>query len=171
MAARDPSLTPVSAQWRTIRRVAIVVRKGPDMTRPAPVLTRKLRSLAHAARSMLMLEHLAEPVAVANDAAAKAVPMPEASGCMEGIAICDWDALFSAVKERLRLSVAHDPAAAFGTQLAGNACDVKDSVLECVGALDQLQLTMAHEMARCQSVELQAFDEKTAQAQARCLGR
>ncbi len=87
------------------------------------------------------------------------------------IPICDWDVLFEAVTARLRQTVMDDPVEPCGRQLVGNANSVRASVLECVAALDQLQRSMKHELMRCQSIELQAFDATTALAQELALQR
>jgi diguanylate cyclase (GGDEF)-like protein len=83
------------------------------------------------------------------------------------IAIGDWDALFSAVTARLRLSVGGSPAATPEPPLQGEAVKVRASVLECMTALEQLHTTLAHELGRRQQLELEVFDAQTALAQAR----
>ncbi len=83
------------------------------------------------------------------------------------VAMGDWDALFSAVKARLRLSVGGPPAATPGPPRQGEASKVRASVLECMTALDQLHTTLAHELGRRQQLELEVFDAQAALAQAR----
>ncbi|MCY7308656.1 MAG: GGDEF domain-containing protein [Rhodoferax sp.] len=81
------------------------------------------------------------------------------------VASCDWDALFDAVKERLR-SVIDAP-----TDTAGRRADdpqlAKRVIGECLLALDQLHHSMANELGRLQPLELEVFDAKTELAQAR----
>lgn len=64
------------------------------------------------------------------------------------VSMTDWDVLFDAVKERLRLvaqlKAAGDPAAQLLAQ---------GDVLECVAALDQLHITLRHEFGRSQRLE------------------
>ena len=58
---------------------------------------------------------------------------------IDGVAVTDLEALLEAVKSRLRSCVApHQP-------LAGEALvtRMRSDVLDCVSALDQLQLTLA----------------------------
>lgn len=83
------------------------------------------------------------------------------------IAMEDWDDLFCAVKARLRLSVGERVAAAPEAPVNDAGDRVRASVLECVEALDQLQATQRHELARRQRLELQVLDARTALAQAR----
>jgi diguanylate cyclase (GGDEF)-like protein len=83
------------------------------------------------------------------------------------IAMGDWEALFGAVKARLRLSVGESPAATPEPLLLGKAGQVRTSVLECMTALDQLHTTLAHELGRRRQLELEVFDTQTALAQAR----
>lgn len=56
---------------------------------------------------------------------------------------------------------ADDPAWRFGT------ASVRTDVLDCAAQLDQLQVTLAHELALRQQLELAVFDAQTALAQAR----
>ena len=56
---------------------------------------------------------------------------------------------------------ADDPAWRFGT------ASVRTEVLDCAGQLEQLQVTLAHELAHRQQLELAVFDAETALAQAR----
>lgn len=91
------------------------------------------------------------------------------------VSLADWSVLLDAVKLRLRASVAgpSGPSELAGPQLAGAASPAAPSpqlqrtVLECVDALDQLQSTLLHELARRLQLELQVFDAQVALAQAR----
>ena len=69
-------------------------------------------------------------------AAARSVPAAE-------IWLDDWDALLSEVKARLRMTVGESLI----HQSNGAAASWQASVLECVGALDQLQLTLSCALA------------------------
>ena len=84
-----------------------------------------------------------------------------------GVAIADWDDLFSAVKARLKLTVDEWVTASAAANPRGAAARVREGVLECAGALDQLHATLAHEAARRQRLELEIFDTQVALAQAR----
>lgn len=85
------------------------------------------------------------------------------------IAITDWEDLLNAVKYRLRLSVSWPVATATDAGPAPQAKPawVQTSVLECVRALDQLQLTLAHELARQQGLERELDEAKLALARVR----
>lgn len=74
-----------------------------------------------------------------------AAPTPDDSS---DIAICDWDDLLRAVKDRLAKIVAEPPLAASVTELQRTASQVRADVLECVAALDQLQRSLSHDTAR-----------------------
>jgi diguanylate cyclase len=74
-------------------------------------------------------------------------PAPEARPSRHGIA--DWELLLDAVKARLSSSVVEAPA-----------------VLDCVHDLDRLQAMLAHDLLRCQQLELDLFDAQAALAQA-----
>lgn len=92
------------------------------------------------------------------------LPLPTLSS---DVAIGDLDDLLSAVKAKLRLTVA-DPLAEIPELRALNAAFVvQTSVLECVAALDQLHLTLSHELARRQRLEMELFEAQIALAQAR----
>jgi diguanylate cyclase (GGDEF)-like protein len=84
-----------------------------------------------------------------------------------GVAIADWDDLFSAVKARLKLTVDEWVTASAAVDPKGAAARVREGVLECAGALDQLHATLAHEAERRQRLELEVFDTQVALAQAR----
>jgi hypothetical protein len=89
------------------------------------------------------------------------------AGSSSDVAIGDWDDLLSAVKSRLRLTVGELLAALPEGQVPDAAHRVQASVLECVTALDQLQLTLSHEFERRQLLELELVETRTALAQAR----
>lgn len=80
------------------------------------------------------------------------------------VAIGDLDDLLGAVKGRLTLTVA-EPLTALRAN--DEARHIQASVLDCVAALDQLHMTLRHEFGRRQQLELEAFDARTALAQAR----
>jgi diguanylate cyclase (GGDEF)-like protein len=90
-----------------------------------------------------------------RDTTTAAAPMP------------DWDTMLSAVKERLTLTVAESSHVLGGTLLRAGDPRVQTAVLECVNALDQLHLTLRHELGRCQQLELAVFDAQTALVQVR----
>ena len=107
----------------------------------------------------------------ASAPASPALPEPQAQTQAQGaaqarrlaaaaadVSLADWSVLLDAVKLRLRASVA-EPA-------TGDA-PAQRTVLECVDALDQLQSTLLHELARRLQLELQVFDAQVALAQAR----
>lgn len=77
------------------------------------------------------------------------------------VAIGDWDDLPSAVKSRLRLTVDELLAMLPDHQPPDTAHRVQGSVLECVNALDQLQLTLLHEFARRQPLEREVIETQT----------
>ena len=80
------------------------------------------------------------------------------------VAVGDLDDLLNAVKARLRQTIDEPSAGTLGRDVAGR---VRASVLECAEALDQLHLTLTHELHRREQLELQVFDARTALAQAR----
>ena len=82
------------------------------------------------------------------------------------VASCDWDALFTAVKERLR-GVSDGPASVATQPDAAKLQHVQRVVAECIAALDQLHDTMANELGRRQLLELDVSDANTALAQTR----
>ena len=61
------------------------------------------------------------------------------------IATADWDILFRAVEERLRLSVGERLAATARAQPRDAAGRVQAIVLECVAALDKLHIALKQE--------------------------
>ena len=83
------------------------------------------------------------------------------------VAIGDLDDLLNAVRAKLRLTVA-DRLAQIPELLALDAAfAVQTSVLECVAALDQLHLTLSHELARRHELEIELAEANTALAKAR----
>ena len=93
------------------------------------------------------------------------------------VALADWSVLMSAVKGRLeRLAdeppPAARPAAASLTSLTSltaltSPTPLGDGLRQCVAALDQLQSTLVHELARRPRLELEVFDLQTGLSQAR----
>ncbi len=103
--------------------------------------------------------------------AANVFEMPQNAGRENGssttseerpeIAVADWDDLFSAVKARLRLTVAEHED---GAPLNGSR-RIQTSVLECVLALDQLHSTLAQERERRLELEREVMEAQLALAQ------
>ena len=83
------------------------------------------------------------------------------------VAIGDLDDLLCAVKAKLRLTVADRLAQIPELRALQAAAAVQASVLECVAALDQLHLTLSHELARRQELEIEVAEAKAALAEAR----
>lgn len=83
------------------------------------------------------------------------------------VAIGDWEELLSAVKSRLRLTVGELLAVLPKHESPDAAHRVQASVLECVNALDQLHLTLSHELARRQQLEREAVETQAVLARAR----
>lgn len=83
------------------------------------------------------------------------------------VAIVDWEELLSAVKLRLRLTVGELLAVLPEHDLPDAAHKVQASVLECVSALDQLHLTLSHELARRQQLEREVIETQAVLARAR----
>lgn len=79
------------------------------------------------------------------------------------VAIDDWDDLFDAVKARLRLVVSESRL--------GAGAGFQASVLECVGALDQLHTMLHVELGRRRRLELEAVVVPSAVAPAGHTGR
>ncbi len=77
----------------------------------------------------------------------------------------DWDHLFSAVKDRLRVTVQDRPDAIYEPQPA--LIQMRKDVLECLEALDQLQLIMMRELGQRQQLEMEVFSAKSALNQVR----
>lgn len=84
-----------------------------------------------------------------------------------GVALVDWDDLFRAVRERLRRAVDDWIAATTEQQLQATAGLLRATVIECVTALDQLHLTLAHEGSRSHRLEREVFDARNVLALAR----
>lgn len=74
------------------------------------------------------------------------------------IAMTDWEDLLNAVKYRLRMSVSWPQGAELASQ--AKRAGVQSSVLECAAALDQLQRTLAHELARQQALERELLETR-----------
>ena len=85
-----------------------------------------------------------------------------ASPVSPGVASCDWDALHAAVLARLR----HFCTAPGLWVAPSGDLAVRDGVAECVAALEQLQLTMAHELMLRHEIEARAFELARALQQA-----
>lgn len=73
-----------------------------------------------------------------------------------GVAIVDWDEMFSAVKERLSRTVGGPIETMTEAQVHDAEGRVRRNVLECVEALDQLQITLIAEIERCRQLEMPA---------------
>ncbi len=90
----------------------------------------------------------AGPAHMVSDALPTALPMTPPPTlplwAQADVSIDDWDALLSAVKDRLRQTVGES----LTRQLNGGTAPVQASVLECVDALDQLHATLSRELAR-----------------------
>jgi diguanylate cyclase len=83
------------------------------------------------------------------------------------VAVGDLDDLLEAVKAKLRLSVDIQLAKPLEMRVLGPTDSVQTHVLECVDALDQLHLTLRHELARRQQLERELFEAQSELAQAR----
>ena len=95
--------------------------------------------------------------------AATPLPAPAPGGSAD-VALGDWDELFRAVKARLRSTAGGLSAAAPEAALRDGAARAQASVLECVAALDQLHLTLAHELDRRRPPGRSAVDARPAAA-------
>ena len=108
---------------------------------------------------------------MADAHAAKADASPptraELRGRTPAIAVNDLDDMVGAVAARLRMTVGERFDAQVGDQPRGGLATVRANVLDCAQALEQLQIMLAHEIARRQQLELEVFDGRTALAQAR----
>ena len=82
------------------------------------------------------------------------------------VSLRDWSELMSAVQYRLQATVGGSPLS--GPLPCGpeHALKVRNAVLDCVTALEQLHQTMQHELDRRHQLELDLFDARTALAQA-----
>ena len=78
------------------------------------------------------------------------------------VAAGDLGDLLAAVKERLRCTVGAGMPHLRAPAQAHGALAVRSSVLECASALDQIQTTLAHEMARRNALEQEIADTQTA---------
>ncbi|MDE2296955.1 MAG: hypothetical protein KGK18_02205, partial [Burkholderiales bacterium] len=103
------------------------------------------------------LQNLADAAAAAPPVHLPLLELPS------DVAFNDWDDLFNAVKSRLTLTVG-ELSALSEPQARGTADRIRASVLECVGALDQLQTTLTNQIARRQQLELEVFEAQTALA-------
>ena len=93
-------------------------------------------------------------------------PCCSPSNASADVALVDWDDLFRAVKARLRLAVDDWIAATTEQQLHATAGHLRATVIECVAALDQLHLTLAH-AGRRHPIDREVFDALNALALAR----
>jgi hypothetical protein len=75
-------------------------------------------------------------------------PTPPCRACRAVFPIAEGDVLFNAIKTRLRLTISEGLAAATEEPGPGTVGHVLSSLLECVFALEQLQLTLAVERGR-----------------------
>lgn len=107
------------------------------------------------------------PEAPAKDASPESVSVKPLPKLHSGITMADWEELFNAVKERLRLCAVERLASSSVQQRHDRERHGNTSVLECVAALEQLQTTISHELSRRQQLELEIFDAQTALAQTR----
>jgi diguanylate cyclase (GGDEF)-like protein len=86
------------------------------------------------------------------------------------VAVDDLDVLLCAVKARLRRTVGDGPAIVDGgarAETAQRSADlVKSGVLDCVRALDQIQVTLARELAQRSELERELADTQMALAEA-----
>ena len=81
------------------------------------------------------------------------------------IVLGDFEVLFSAVTARLR-SIAHGSGESTVAPLNDADESARTALLECVSALDQLHVMVAHEVERREQLEQIVFDARTALAQA-----
>ena len=127
------------------------------MSRTAPLNPLKEQSLARAF----------SPVPHAEADAAALSATPSSPGVSSDVAFRDWDDLLCAVKSRLKSTVGELLAALPEHQVPDAAHQVQASVLECVTALDQLHLTLTHELDRRQQLEREIFETQGVLARAR----
>ncbi len=158
----------------------------PSTVQPFPASVPKV-ALSHAILTMLNSTRLASPYeGRAPEASLAATDMPhagataDAAGADPGaraalagqaldIAIDDWDALFRAVEDRLRLTVGEPLANAPNTSDAPTqdaAAGVRTIVLECVAALEQLHTALTHERGRREQLERGLHDAQATLARA-----
>jgi hypothetical protein len=141
------------------------------MTRPVSKRFNKVRNLAQEAPMTLhtkaLLPEPKQPIiegkqAVDDMPGADTHPDVETPACSprtglsSGVSIVDWDEMFSAVKERLSHTVGGPIDAMTEAQVHDAAGRVRNSVLECVEALDQLQTILRAEIERCRQLEMPA---------------
>lgn len=93
-----------------------------------------------------------------NGHASEASTAPALDGASTDVAMDDWDDLFRAVKARLRRIVAERPGAKTETDLQDALSQIRTGVLECVGAMEQLQSTLVHEASRRHQLEIDFID-------------
>lgn len=127
------------------------------MSRAAPLSPINDQSLARAFRSTPQAEPSAAAVAAVTGS----------TGVSSDVAFGDWDDLLCAVKARLKTTVGELLAKLPEHEVPDAAHQVQASVLECVGALDQLHLTLTHELGRRQQLEHEVFETQAALARAR----
>lgn len=68
------------------------------------------------------------------------------------ISVEDWDILFRAVEERLRRMVDERNAATAHPGMHDMRGSARETVLECVAALEQLHAALTHERERCPTI-------------------
>ncbi|MEO8543775.1 MAG: GGDEF domain-containing protein [Burkholderiaceae bacterium] len=88
------------------------------------------------------------------------------SSTASDVDVSDWDTLFHAVLHRLR-SLVGECTPLVGSGAPVSASKQRQAIAESVEALEQLHQSMANELGRRQSLELEVFDARTELAQAR----
>lgn len=83
------------------------------------------------------------------------------------IAAGDLNDIVSAVTARLRITAGERPGPQTELDLHGTLARMRGNLLDCARTLDQIQVSLGHEIARRQQLELELFDGRTALAQAR----
>lgn len=116
---------------------------------PSPVLSRLTEELLRGAGC-----GCAEPSG-SGPQALHVCPSHAAAAPSLEIEIVDWDALFRAVEERLRRTVAERPARSGGPY--DPVGRIQHIVLDCVEALDLLHAALAAERARALHLESQVM--------------
>ncbi|MHB1201030.1 MAG: hypothetical protein ACYCZ6_16040 [Polaromonas sp.] len=147
----------------------------PFPTRSFPASVPKV-ALSHAILTMLnAIRPASTPEGYAPEAGSAASDMPRSGSTALptqaiDIAIDDWNVLFRAIEDRLRLTVGGDPLANALTTTDAPAHEaavgVRTIVLECVAALEQLHTALTHERGRREQLELAAHDAQAALARA-----
>lgn len=79
-------------------------------------------------------------------------------------AVGDWDLMFRAVEERLRLAVGRVLVATPGLEPQTATVLIQTIVLECVAALEHLHTALTHERGQRERLELEIDDAQTALA-------